>query len=129
MGGQVQLAVDTVVATSPFIKSGKIKPIAVLSPERSSMLPGVPTVAESGYSGFDMSTWFAVMAPANLPTPVRAKLEAALASVMSNPELRKKLKDVGLIPAYANGQGVKQRIEKDLPFMRAVAVRTGIKAE
>ena len=129
IGGQVQLAVDTVVASTPFIKSGKIKAIAVLSPTRSSLLPGVPTVAESGYPGFDMSTWFAVMAPANLPAPVRIKLESAMASVMATPELRKKLNDLGLIPAYAPGQSVKTRIEKDLPFMRAVAARTGIKAE
>ena len=129
IGGQVQLAVDTVVASTPFVKSGKIKAIAVLSPSRSSLLPDVPTVAESGYPGFDMSTWFALMAPSNLPAPIHTKLEAALASVMSNPELRKKLHDLGLIPAYGPSQSVKTRIEKDLPFMRAVAARTGIKAE
>ena len=52
-----------------------------------------------------------------------------MASVMVNPELRKKLTDLGLIPAYAPSGSVKARIEKDLPFMRAVAARTGIKAE
>ena len=129
IGGQVQVAVDTVVASTPFVKSGKIKAIAVLSPARSSLLPDVPTVAESGYPGFDMSTWFAVMAPANLPAPIRTKLEVMLASVMANPELQKKLNNLGLIPAYAPSQSVKARIEKDLPFMRAVAARTGIKAE
>ena len=129
IGGQVQVAVDTVVASTPFVKSGKIKAIAVLSPARSSLLPDVPTVAESGYPGFDMSTWFALMAPANLPAPIRIKLETALASVMANPELQKKLNNLGLIPAYAPSQSVKARIEKDLPFMRAVAARTGIKAE
>ena len=129
IGGQVQVAVDTVVASTPFVKSGKIKAIAVLSPTRSSLLPNVPTVAESGYPGFDMSTWFALMAPANLPVPIRTKLEATLASVMASPELRKKLNDLGLIPAYAPSGSVKARIEKDLPFMRAVAARTGIKAE
>ena len=129
IGGQVQVAVDTVVASTPFIKSGKIKAIAVLSPIRSSLLPNVPTVAESGYPGFDISTWFALMAPANLPVPIRTKLESALASVMASSELRQKLTDLGLIPAYGPSSSVKARIEKDLPFMRAVAARTGIKAE
>ena len=129
IGGQVQVAVDTVVASTPFIKSGKIKAIAVLSPVRSSLLPNVPTVAESGYPGFDISTWFALMAPANLPVPIRTKLESALASVMASLELRQKLTDLGLIPAYGPSSSVKARIEKDLPFMRAVAARTGIKAE
>ena len=129
IGGQVQVAMDTVVASTPFVKSGKIKAIAVLSPTRSPLMPDVPTVAESGYPGFEMSTWFALMAPANLPAPIRVKLEAALASVMASPEIRKKLNDVGLIPAYAPGINVKTRIEKDLPFMRAVAARTGLKVE
>ena len=129
IGGQVQVAVDTVVASTPFIKSGKIKAIAVLSPIRSSLLPNVPTVAESGYPGFDISTWFALMAPANLPGPIRTKLEWALASVMASSELRQKLNDLGLIPAYGPSSSVKARIEKDLPYMRAVAARTGIKAE
>ena len=60
IGGQVQVAVDTVVASAPFVKSGKIKAIAVLSPTRPSLLPNVPTVSESGYPGFDMSTWCAL---------------------------------------------------------------------
>ena len=129
IGGQVQVAMDTVVASNPFVKSGKIKAIAVLSPTRSPLMPDVPTVAESGYPGFEMSTWFALMTPANLPVSIRTKLETALASVMASPEIRKKLNDVGLIPAYAPGINVKTRIEKDLPFMRAVAARTGLKIE
>ena len=129
IGGQVQVAMDTVVASNPFVKSGKIKAIAVLSPTRSPLMPDVPTVAESGYPGFEMSTWFALMTPANLPVPIRIKLETALASVMASPEIRKKLNDVGLVPAYAPGLSVKTRIEKDLPFMRAVAARTGLKIE
>lgn len=129
MAGQVQMAVDTVVASTPFIKSGKIKAIAVLSPTRSSLLPDVPTVAESGYPGFDMSPWIAVVAPAHLPASVRVKLETSLAHVMADAELRKKLSDMGFIPAYAPSQKVTERIEKDLPHMRAVAARAGIKAE
>ena len=132
IGGQVQVAVDTVVASTPFVKSGKIKAIAVLSPTRSSLLPDVPTVAESSYPGIDISTWIALHGTrqsASLPAPIRMKLEAALASVMAGPKPRKKLNDLGLIPAYAPSGSVKARIEKDLTFMRAVAARIGIKAE
>lgn len=129
MGGQVQVAVDTVVASSPLIKAGKIKPIATLSAKRSSALPAVPTVAESGYPGFEMSTWFALLAPARLPAPVQARLEKTLESVMVSPELRKKLDSVGLIPAYGPGQAVKERVERELPQMRAVAARANIKPD
>lgn len=69
MGGQVQVAVDTVVASTPLVKAGKVRAIAALGPQRLELLPDVPTVAESGYPGFDMGTWFAFLAPAGLPAP------------------------------------------------------------
>src|SRR5690606_15480192 len=103
MGGHVQLAVDTGVASIGLIQSGKVRPIAVLSAQRFSSLPTVPTVAESGYPGFEMSTWFTLLAPAGLPTDVQAKLEAALADVMTKPGLPKKLEEIGLIPNYGPG--------------------------
>ena len=100
MGGQVQVAVDTVVATTPLIKAGKIRPIAALGPQRLALLPQVPTVAESGYPGFAMDTWFAFLAPAGLPAPVQKKLEKALADAMAEPAMKKKLVDIGLSPAW-----------------------------
>lgn len=129
MGGQVQVAVDTVVATTPLIKAGKIKPIAVLSAQRLPLLPQVPTVAESGYPGFDMGTWFALLAPAGLPPAVQQKLEKALADVANAPEMKNKLADIGLTHAYGNGAALKARIEAELPRMRAVAARSDIKAD
>jgi len=129
MGGQVQFAVDTVVASTPLIKAGKIKPIAVLSPQRLPLLPNVPTVAESGYPGFDMGSWFAFVGPAGLPAPVQKKLEKALADTMASAEFRKKLVDLGLTPSWASGDGLRARIERELPVMRAVAARADIRVD
>ena len=129
MGGQVQVAVDTVVATTPLIKAGKIKPIAVLSAKRLPLLPQVPTVAESGYPGFEMGTWFAVVAPAGLPPAVQRTLEQALASVASTPEMRKRLAEIGLAYAYGNGAALTARIEAELPLMRTVARRSDIRVD
>lgn len=129
MGGQVQLAVDTVVATTPLIKAGKIKPIAALGAQRLALLPDVPTVAESGYPGFDMSTWFAFLAPAALPEPVRAKLETALAEVMAQPQMQQKLESIGLSPAWGNGSALQARVDRELPLMRDVAQRAQIEVE
>ena len=129
MGGQVQLAVDTVVATTPLIKSGKIKPIAALGAKRLALLPQVPTVAESGYPGFDMSTWFTFMAPAGLAAPVQRKLEQTLAEVMAVPEMQRKLVDVGLTPAWGPGSALRERVERELPLMREVAQRAHIQAD
>ncbi len=58
------------------IKSGKLRPLAVTSDKRSSSLPDVPTIAESGYKGFDVSTWYGVLAPAGTPAPIVARLNA-----------------------------------------------------
>lgn len=129
MGGQVQVAVDTVVATAPLIKAGRVRPIAVLSAQRLPALPQVPTVAESGYPGFEMGTWFALLAPAGLPPAVQQKLEKALAEVANAPEMKQKLADLGLTPAYGNGAALRARIEAELPRMRATAARSDIKAE
>ncbi|MBP0628761.1 MULTISPECIES: tripartite tricarboxylate transporter substrate binding protein [unclassified Cupriavidus] len=128
-GGQVQVAVDTVVASLPLIKGGKIWPVAVLSPQRLPALPQVPTVAESGYPGFQMGTWFALLAPAGLPAPVQQKLEKALAEVANAPATRARMVELALTPAYGNGAAVRARVEKELPEMRAVAARADIRAE
>lgn len=128
-GGQVQVAVDTVVASLPLIKGGKIRPLAVLSPQRLPALPQVPTVAESGYPGFQMGTWFALLAPAGLPAPVQQKLEKALADVANAPATKTRMAELALTPAYGNGAAVRARVEKELPEMRAVAARAGIRAE
>lgn len=129
MGGQVPLAVDTVVATTPLIKAGKIRPIATLGRERLPLLPQVPTVAESGYPGFQADTWFAFLAPAGLPAPVRARLEKALADVMADPALHKKLVDVGLSPAWGPGKALQEKVERELPQMRAVAAKSDIRVD
>lgn len=129
MGGQVPLAVDTVVAATPLIKSGKIKAIAALSPQRLALLPNVPTVAESGYPGFDMGSWFAFVAPAGLPAPVQKKLEKALADTMASADFKKKLVELGLTPSWGDGETLRARIERELPMMRALAARADIRVD
>jgi tripartite-type tricarboxylate transporter receptor subunit TctC len=128
-GGQVPVAVDTIVATLPLIRGGKIKPLAVLSAQRLPALPNVPTVAESGFPGFEMGTWFALLAPAGLPPAIAAKLEAALAAVAQAPQTKAKMVELGLSPAYGNAAALRARIDKELPLMRAVAARAQIRGD
>ena len=129
MGGQVQVAVDTVVASAPLIKAGKIRPIVALGAKRLALLPEVPTMAESGYPGFDMGTWFALLAPAGLPAPVAAKLEAALAETMRASAFRARLVEIGLTPAWGSARALSQRVENELPRMRAVAANADIRVD
>lgn len=126
MGGHVELAVDTGVASIGLIQSNKVRPIAVLSAQRFSSLPDVPTVAESGYPGFEMATWFTLLAPADLPDDVQNKLERALETVITSPDMHQKLENIGLIPNYGPGSAVMERVDAELPELRDLAVRANI---
>ena len=91
IGGQVQLYISTVPTLMGHIKSGKMRPLAVTSLQRVQDLAQVPTVAESGFSGFESVTWFGILGPANLPKEVVAKLNADINKALKEPDLRQKL--------------------------------------
>ncbi|MDF3882236.1 tripartite tricarboxylate transporter substrate binding protein [Cupriavidus basilensis] len=129
IGGQIPFSVDTVSAAVPQIRAGKVKAIAVTTAKRSSLLPDVPTVAESGYPATDMDTWLAVVAPRGLPPEVRTRLEKALAETMADPDTRKKLLDNGFEPSYGTAADVTALITRELPRMRAIAQRANIQAD
>ena len=129
MGGQVPFSVDTVSAAIPQLKSGKIKAIAVTTAKRSTLLPDVPTMAESGYPEVSTDTWLVLAAPKGLPPEVKAKLEKALAATIADPDTRAKLSAQGLEPGYSNSAAVSELIAKELPLMRAIAARANITAD
>ncbi|KAB7536371.1 hypothetical protein ET532_027705 [Verminephrobacter sp. Larva24] len=82
----------------PFIKNRKLRALAVTISRRSSTLPEVPTLDESGLKGFDQGTWFGVLAPAGTPGDVVAKLNAEMVRVIQLPEFRKRMADIGAEP-------------------------------
>lgn len=128
IGGQIPFSVDTIAASLPHIKSGRVKVIAVAGARRATLLPDVPTVAESGFPGFDADSWVAIAAPRGLPPDVRARLGKALALTMNDHEIQEKLVANGLEPSYATPEQVGAMIEKDLPRMRAIAQKASIQA-
>ncbi len=91
IGGQIQMYVSSVPTLIGYIKNGKMRALAVTSAQRTSDLPGVPTVAESGYKGFEAVTWFGVAGPDGLPKDVVAKLNAAFNQALKDPEIVSKL--------------------------------------
>ncbi|RYE77142.1 MAG: tripartite tricarboxylate transporter substrate binding protein [Hyphomicrobiales bacterium] len=95
ISGQVHLYVSSIPTLLGHIKSGKMRPLAVTSLKRADDLAQVPTIAESGYKGFDAVTWFGILGPANLPKEVVAKLNADINKALKDPELQKKLADQG----------------------------------
>lgn len=97
-GGQVPLAFPALPAAITLIKAGKLKPIAVTSRERAPMLPDVPTIAEAGVPGYDMSPWVGLFAPAATPKEIVAKLNREVAAVLKTPAVRDKMADLALVP-------------------------------
>ena len=88
LGGQVQALFGSMPAVLPHAKSGKLHPVGVGTPKRSSALPNVPTVAESGYSGFEVSLWLGFFAPKGTPAPVLKRLSTELTAIAKSPEMK-----------------------------------------
>lgn len=102
LAGHVPLMFDLQTTSLPNIATHKLKPLAVTGSRRSSLLPEVPTVAESGLPGFEVSAWFGVFAPAKLPPPVLRQLSAAMAKVLEDPALAQRLREIGAEPDPRN---------------------------
>lgn len=96
MGGQVPMSFETVTVALPQIKAGRVKALAVTSAKRSAQLPDVPTLAESGVPGFDVSSWQAFYMPAGTPAPIVAKFNAEVQKIVAMPEVKAKMEALGL---------------------------------
>lgn len=95
LGGQVQSFMSSVPSALAHIKSGRLRALAVTSAQRSPELPGTPTIAESGYPGFDASTWYGLLAPAGTPAPVISRLNSEVNRALATKEVRERLASEG----------------------------------
>lgn len=114
IGGQVPLVAVNALEALPHFKSGKLKVLAVLSPSRSSIFPDVPTIAESGYAGFEASVWYGFVAPAATPKPIVAQLHAEVQKALQTPQVRERMTAVGgeVVPGSAEQFGALLRSER-----------------
>ena len=97
-GHEVQLAFQGIATVSSLIKAGKLRLIAVTTSKRLPQFPDVPTVSESGLSGFEFNSWFAMMAPAGTPKPIVEKLHAEISKALADPSIKEQLFGLGLSP-------------------------------
>jgi tripartite-type tricarboxylate transporter receptor subunit TctC len=98
IAGDVEFLFGSLPAVLPHAKSGRVRPLAVGTPKRSPSLPDVPTVAESGFAGFDASLWLAIMAPAGTPVPVVDRLHQEIVAVVRSPDAAEALSKAGAEP-------------------------------
>jgi tripartite-type tricarboxylate transporter receptor subunit TctC len=129
IGGLVQLYMSSVPTLLGHIKSGKLRPLAVTSLKRTDDLPNVPTVAESGYKGFEAVTWFGVLGPARLPTSVVTSVNTELNKALNAPDLRKKLEDQGLDMKPSTPEEFGKLIRSDIVKWGRVVKESGAKVD
>jgi tripartite-type tricarboxylate transporter receptor subunit TctC len=113
LGGQVQMSFDTITPVLAHIKSGKLRALAVTTAKRSSALPDVPTLAESGLKDFDAGTWFGVLAPAATPKDVIAKLSAEMTKVIQSADFRQRMAEIGAEPIGNTPDQMARQIKDD----------------
>lgn len=129
IGGQIQFTFDTNVAALPMLRAGKVKAIAVTSAQRSSTLPNVPTIAESGYPGYEMVPWIVIVAPRGLPKAVSQKLTSSIQDILKDPNSKRDLERAGLEVAFEEPQSYDKRVATELPLLRAYVHRAKITAD
>jgi len=111
LGGQITMSFDTVTPVLQHIKGGKLRALAVTTATRSSALPDVPTLDEAGLKGFNIGTWFGVLAPAAVPRDIVARLNTEMVKVIQSPEFRKRMDEIGAEPIGNSQEQMAQQIK------------------
>lgn len=129
MGGQVQSMFDNTPSSLPHVQAGKLRAIAITSARRSPLLPDVPTVAESGFPGFDVQSWFSLAAPAGTPRPVVERLNGALNKVLGAPEVRQRLQELAATPEPGTPDQLRSLMVSETRRWHDVVRQSGARAE
>lgn len=127
MSGIVPVGIQNAGAGMPFVRDGRVRGIAVTSLKRSENTSNLPTVAESGFPGFEATSWFALLAPKGTPKPIVDKVRAESLKVLADQELLKKFAVMGLEPVGSTGEETKAAIANDIPKWAKVIQEAGIK--
>jgi tripartite-type tricarboxylate transporter receptor subunit TctC len=129
MGGQVQLIADPMASSLPLAASGKIKALAVTSMRRVAAAPDIPTIAESGMTGFDFSSWYGLWGPKGLPADITARLQAEVAKALAQRDVKERLGALGFEAIGSTPQAFAKFIEDEAAKYRQIIKDAGIKGE
>ena len=129
LSGLVDTTFDSLTVYENHIKSGKVKALAVTSQTRLTALPEVPTLSESGLTGYEVSNWLGVLAPAGTPHDIVVKLNGVIARATADPVLRKQLQAQGIEPTFSTPEELAAKILSELPKWAAIVRKTGAKVE
>ncbi|ABM37426.1 tripartite tricarboxylate transporter substrate binding protein [Polaromonas naphthalenivorans] len=129
LGGQVNYMFDSISSARPHIESGKLRALGVTTAKRSSALPNVPTLAEAGLPGYEVSPWFAVFMPAATPKPVIARLNAALLDAMKQPDVRARFASIGAEPVGSTPDELAAHLARESARWSKLIAERGIKLD
>ena len=129
LAGRLDMTFDSFTVYDEHIRSGKVRAVAVTSKNRLTVLPGVPTIAEAGLKGYDVSNWLGVLGPAGLPADVVASLHGALTRALATPSLRAQLTALGVEPTISTSAEFTALIRAELPKWAELVKKTGAKAD
>lgn len=129
LGGQVNYMFDSITSARPHIQSGKLRALGVTTAKRSASLPNVPTLAEAGVAGYEVSPWFAVFAPAGTPKPVIAKLNATLLEAMKQPDVRARFEAIGAEAIGSTPEELAAHLARESARWTQLIVARGIKLD
>ena len=129
LAGNVHLVFIGIPAAAPHIKAAKLRALAVVAPQRSSVLPDVPTVAEAGLKDFEVTTWYGILAPAGTPQSVVKRLNAELVKIMHAPEMKEKLTATGTEPLTSTPEEFAAYIKREIAKWGDVIRKAGVKAD
>ena len=129
LSGQTQFMFPSLFTAVPFVKSGRLRALAVAGPKRSALLPDVPTLKEAGVDGVDVTQWYAFFAPAKTPKPVIAQLSKALNQVLADKEVIKKIEGHGAVVQSSSPEQLRAMVETDLAKWKGVVQKAKLTAD
>jgi tripartite-type tricarboxylate transporter receptor subunit TctC len=129
IAGQVQMNLGSLVQMIPHVRSGKLKALGVSSAKRVAALPDVPTIAEAGVPGFEVSNWWGILAPAGTPQPALDRLYNEITAILDSPETRKRFELEGAEVVRMKPQGFAAFVTQETEKWTRVVKEAGIKPE
>lgn len=129
LAGQVPLAMSALPGMSQHIQSGALRALAITSEKRWSILPEVPSVAESGYPGYQHMTWIGLLAPAGTPSAVIGRVNKEVSAVLAQPEVRQRIMTIGALPVGKSPEAFAAMLAADYEATRALVARIGLKVD
>jgi tripartite-type tricarboxylate transporter receptor subunit TctC len=129
LSGEVEMSYPGLASALPQLEGDKLKGLAVSSAKRSGLIPSLPTIAESGVPGYERTTWFGVLAPAKTPKEILAQLNAAIDTVINNPDMTSVLNKQGLEPQTNTQEQFSELIHKEIAQNAKLIKTIGLKPE